>query len=70
MGCSTWQLPRWFAPCGRPALSYHSKAARWTDCATSTRLQSVGRGQEFVLDVDEYPEARAWLRSIFHAANR
>jgi hypothetical protein len=25
--CSVWQLPRWFAPCGRPALSYHSKAA-------------------------------------------
>jgi hypothetical protein len=34
------------------------------------RLRSVGRGQEFVLDVDQYPEARAWLRSIFRAANR
>ena len=68
--CSVWQLPRWFAPCGRPALSYHSKAARWTDCETSTRLQSVGRGQEFVLDVEQYPEARGWLRSIFRAAKR
>ena len=69
VGCSMWQLPRWFDPAGRPALSYHSKPARWTDCHNSMRLQSVGRGQEFVLDVDEYPEARAWLRSIFRAAN-
>jgi hypothetical protein len=68
--CSVWQLPRWFDPAGRPALSYHSKPARWTDCDDSMRLQSVGRGQEFVLDVDEYPEAHAWLRSIFRAANR
>jgi putative DNA base modification enzyme with NMAD domain len=68
--CSVWQLPRWFATRGRPALSYHSKAARWTDCETSTRLQSVGRGQEFVLDVEQYPEARGWLRSIFRAAER
>lgn len=68
--CSVWTLPRWFKPNGRPALSYHSKPARWTDCETSTRLQSVGRGQEFVLDIDEYPEAGAWLRSIFHAADR
>jgi hypothetical protein len=68
--CSVWQLPRWFDPNGRPALSYHSKPARWTECDNSMRLQSVGRGQEFVLDVDEYPEARAWVRSIFRAANR
>jgi hypothetical protein len=70
LNCSTWRLPRWFDPKGRPALTYHSKQARWTDCDNSMRLQSVGRGQEFVLDVDEYPEARAWLRSIFRAANR
>jgi hypothetical protein len=68
--CSTWRLPRWFNPNDRPALSYHSKPARWTDCDNSMRLRSVGRGQEFVLDVDQYPEARAWLRSIFRAANR
>ncbi len=70
IGCSTWRLPRWFDPAGRAPLSYHGKASRWTDCETSMRLQSVGRGQEFVLDVDQYPEARAWLRSIFRAANR
>jgi putative DNA base modification enzyme with NMAD domain len=67
--CSVWQLPRWFSPAGRPPLSYHGKRTRWTECGTSMRLQSVGRGQEFVLDVDRYPEARAWLRSIFRAAD-
>ncbi len=70
IGCSTWRLPRWFDPGERTPLSYHSKATRWTDCETYMRLQSVGRGQEFALDVDQYPEARAWLRSIFRTANR
>ncbi len=70
VGCSTWRLPRWFCPDGRPPLSYHSKVTRWTDCATSVRVQSAYPGQEFVLDVDEYPEARSWLRSIFRAATR
>jgi hypothetical protein len=66
--CSTWRLPRWFEPRERPALSYHAKASRWTNCGASTRLQSVGRGQEFVLDLVDYPEARGWLRSIFRSA--
>ncbi len=70
INCSTWRLPRWFVPCGRAPLSYHSKPARWTDCATSVRVQSAYPGQEFVLDADQYPEAHAWLRSIFRAANR
>jgi hypothetical protein len=65
--CSTWRLPRWFAPDGRPPLSYHSKAARWTDCPSSVRLRSAYPGQEFVLDVEQYPEAREWVRSIFSA---
>ena len=70
IGCSTWRLPRWFDPGGRAPLSYHSKATRWTDCATSVRVQSAYPGQEFVLDVEQYPEARMWLRSIFRAAIR
>ena len=70
VGCSMWRLPRWFAPNGRPALSYHSKQTRWTEFADSVRLQSAYPGQEFVLDVAEYPEARAWIRSIFRAATR
>jgi hypothetical protein len=68
--CSVWRLPPWFGPRGRAPLSYHGNPTRWTDCETSMRLRSVGRGQEFVLDLDEYREARAWLRTIFRAANR
>jgi hypothetical protein len=68
--CSVWRLPPWFEPRGRAPLSYHGNPTRWTDCETSMRLRSVGRGQEFVLDVDQYPEARVWLRSIFRVANR
>jgi len=71
INCSTWQLPRWFAPAARSPLTYHGDPTRWTDCSTtSTRLQSVGRGQEFVLDVEQYPEARGWVRAIFRAAKR
>ena len=70
VNCSTWKLPRWFEPRGRPPLSYHSKASRWTSCATSMRVQSAYPGQEFVLDLEHYPEARGWLRSIFRDANR
>jgi hypothetical protein len=66
--CSVWQLPQWFHPAGRTPLTYHGKQVRWTECGASTRLQSVGKGQEFVLDVDEYPEAQGWVRSIFRAA--
>jgi hypothetical protein len=29
------------------------------------RLQSVARGQEFVLDTTKYPEAIPWLRLLF-----
>jgi len=70
INCSTWRLPRWFLPGGRPPLSYHGKASRWTDCETSVRLQSAYPGQEFVLNLDQYPEAHVWLRSIFRAADR
>jgi hypothetical protein len=70
VNCSTWRLPRLFEPRGRPALSYHSKASRWTSCATSMSVQSAYPGQEFVLDLENYPEARGWLRSIFRDAKR
>jgi Nucleotide modification associated domain 3 len=64
-GCSTWTLPRWMHPGARTPLSYHSKLTRWIDCETSVRLQSAYPGQEFVLDLEEYPEAYEWLIGIF-----
>jgi hypothetical protein len=63
---SLWELPRWFYPArGKPSLSYHSEQGRWKRIASGVLLQTVGRGQEFVLDCDHYPEALAWLRDIF-----
>ncbi len=65
-GSSEWQLPRWFEPrSGRPPLSYHGKAERWRRDGKHVRLRTVGRGQEFVLDTQHYPEAAPWLTSIF-----
>jgi hypothetical protein len=62
---SVWSLPQWFAPrTGRLPLSGHSKAERWSVADGALRLRSVGRGQEFVLDMDSYPEASAWVLSL------
>lgn len=57
-----WSLPGCFMPAdGKPALSYHSAAHRWTRDGDRVRLQTVSRGQEFVLDCEQYPEAPSWL---------
>lgn len=63
--CSTWRLPAWFRPEGRRStLSFHGKASAWTACEDGVLLQSVGRGQEFVLDVEDYPEAIDWCAAF------
>jgi hypothetical protein len=65
-GRSLWRLPGWFYPtAGRPALSYHSDPLRWKRDGADCYVQSVGRGQEFVLDCDHVPEAFDWLRDLF-----
>jgi hypothetical protein len=63
---SHWRLPRWFYPTpGKLPLSYHADPARWSLDRAGCFLQTVGRGQEFVLDCDHYPEALDWIREIF-----
>jgi hypothetical protein len=63
---SVWHLPAWFHPQGRSsALSYHANPDRWMVNGKSVQLRSVGRGQEFVLDCDHYPEASDWLAQLF-----
>lgn len=65
---SIWQLPAWMHPEGREStLSYHSDLSRWHRCPGSVELRSAARGQEFVLDVDHYPEAVDWLENLFTA---
>ena len=63
---SQWRLPRWFYPDGnKTPLTYHSDPKRWRRDDEYAYLQSVGRGQEFVLDLQEYPEGLGWVSGLF-----
>jgi hypothetical protein len=60
-----WELPRWFYPRdGKYPLTYHSDLARWQRTDSGTRLNAVARGQEFILDAEEYPEAIRWVKTL------
>lgn len=67
---SVWRLPLWFYRDNRPQLTCHPQRQlangrmRWEARDDHVRLTSVGRGQEFVLDTDYYPEARLWAEDI------
>lgn len=64
---SVWKLPASFYPTdNNPPLSYHAKKDRWEikDSIWVT-LNSVGRGQEFVLDTKYYPGVDDWLIQLF-----
>lgn len=65
---SIWKLPGWFYPASsRKPLSYHAAPDRWTlQDDGSVILKSVGRGQEFVLDCADYPEAIDWLAGLIN----
>lgn len=64
-GTTPWVLPSWFYPYpNRRPLSYHSKPERWEKHESHAVLHVVKRGQEFVLDCDEYPEALPWARNL------
>jgi len=60
----TWSLPRWFLPRGRAALSYHAKPERWAVSGDRVLLKAAARGQEFILDTHDYPEAIAWAAGL------
>ncbi|HEY0072063.1 MAG TPA: hypothetical protein VGE04_19045 [Chloroflexia bacterium] len=67
---STWRLPGWFDPQDRiPRLSYHTNLNRWSMSEGHTLLSTVGRGQEFVLDCEHYPEAVEWVAGILKHAS-
>ena len=66
-GVTDWRLPRCFYPDnGKSPLTYHPKLDRWGHDNQYAYLQSASRGQEFVLDLDQYPDVTDWLaQSIF-----
>jgi hypothetical protein len=55
---SRWRVPPWLRAAG---LTYHGRADRWAGAAT---LLVVGRGQEFISDISNTPEAGAWLDRV------
>jgi hypothetical protein len=62
---SIWELPEWFFPGnGRAPLTYHTDLNRWERARHRTRLRTAARGQEFVLDCNNYPEAFEWLAGL------
>jgi hypothetical protein len=65
---SVWRLPADFLPRGRPPLTYHGHSSRWVETADGCRLQTVAKGQEFVLNLDEYPGVRRWAEGLVAAA--
>ena len=69
-GRSRWRVPSWLAPAaGRPGLSYHRNAARWEIDEHAAEVQTVGRGQEFVIDTGYERAAQQWLLSIVDGRN-
>jgi hypothetical protein len=61
-----WLLPGWLHPNNRSSsLSYHGNLARWQKTDRGVFLTSVSRGQEFVLDCSDYPEAIHWIKALF-----
>jgi hypothetical protein len=61
---SIWRLPEWFSPYQGKALSYHTDFERWRRCDRYHRhvlLESVGRGQEFVIDISDDKKSKEWL---------
>jgi len=64
---SLWRLPSNFYPSeNKQPMSYHDNLGRWKKLDSQwIQLQTVGRGQEFVLDLDDYPETYQWLEELF-----
>ncbi|HPE08000.1 MAG TPA: hypothetical protein PLW50_09810 [Smithellaceae bacterium] len=63
---SIWHLPAWFSPIGRKScLTYHGNPLRWIDAGESVLLQTVAKGQEFILDCAHYPESVEWIKGVF-----
>ena len=62
---SIWSLPGWFLPSeGRAPLGYHGDLSRWSRDGDRVLLQTVGRGQEFVLHAEQYPEVIPWVKAL------
>jgi hypothetical protein len=66
---SLWRLPAFFAPSENDrTLSYHADPARWRAADNEwVYLQSVAKGQEFVMDLADAKQQFGWLDAIFNS---
>ena len=62
-----WQLPSAFYPSeGKVPLSFHHDLDQWQLISRDyCTLQTVSRGQEFVLNTTHYPDVVDWVASLF-----
>ncbi len=68
---SIWDVPAWFHPTGRQTpLTYHTDLGRWRMIGSRTELRTAARGQEFILDCDDYPEAMPWVSTLLQERER
>lgn len=58
---SLWRLPAWMGPSQQRSLSYHGAPERWQPTDHGVLLQTVAKGQEFVMDIGEDPQALDWV---------
>lgn len=65
---SVWSLPEWFGPDSGRSLSYHVDRNRWTMTPTGLKLKTVGRGQEFVIDIGDDKRALDWVSALISSA--
>lgn len=63
--CSIWTLPAWMHPGHGSTLTYHLNPERWDLINDQCALQSVAKGQEFVLTARNAEDVRGWLNEIF-----
>jgi hypothetical protein len=67
---SRWHLPSDFHPGARTPLTYHGSKSRWEADGDRCRLQSVAKGQEFVIDLSQYPGVQRWAEALLPADAR
>ena len=62
---SLWKVPAWMSPSQNgPSLSYHKDPSRWSNDGEDYYLQTVAKGQEFVMDVSNHPQANQWMLDV------
>lgn len=59
---SVWSLPRFFHPDNNTVMTYHKDRDRWKAGGDRCTLQSVAKGQEFVITGN--PEIENWAKMI------